>query len=75
LRQVNVACKAGASGVAVGRAVWKEAVEMSPNDRSVFLRTTARERLMRLTALCNALGRPFTDFYTAQTPFDWYRQG
>jgi len=63
LRQVATACRAGASGIAVGRAVWKEAVQMGPGDRAAFLRTTARERLARLTALCLALARPWTDFY------------
>ena len=73
LRQVTVACNAGASGIAVGRAVWKEAVTMSGDDRHDFLRTTARYRLSRLTSLCHALARPFTDFYQADAPFDWYK--
>lgn len=74
LRQVTVACYEGASGIAVGRAVWKEAVTMRPEERLSFLRTTARQRLSRLTSLCHALARPYTDFYTADAPFDWYKQ-
>jgi tagatose 1,6-diphosphate aldolase len=73
LRQVTVACNAGASGIAVGRAVWKEAVQMEDNERRTFLQTIGKERLARLTALSNALGRPLHDFYQAQAPFDWYR--
>jgi tagatose 1,6-diphosphate aldolase len=73
LRQVTIACNAGASGIAVGRAVWKEAVTMSPEERVTFLRTTARERISRLTSLCYALATPYTDFYTAEAPFDWYK--
>jgi tagatose-1,6-bisphosphate aldolase len=73
LRQVTVACTAGASGIAVGRAVWKEAVAMNGDERMKFLRTTARQRISRLTSLCHALARPFTDFYTAGAPFDWYK--
>lgn len=73
LRQVTVACSAGASGIAVGRAVWKEAVTMNPEERVKFLRTTARQRIARLTSLCHALARPYTDFYTAGAPFDWYK--
>ena len=73
LRQVTVACHAGASGIAVGRAVWKEAVTMERDDRLKFLRTTARERISRLTSLCHALARPYTDFYTTEMPFDWYK--
>lgn len=73
LKQVVVACNAGASGIAVGRAVWKEAVMMDGDERIKFLRTTARHRISRLTSLCHALAKPYTDFYTADAPFDWYK--
>jgi tagatose 1,6-diphosphate aldolase len=73
LRQVIAACHAGASGIAVGRAVWKEAVMMNGEERTKFLHTRARDRLARLTSLCNALAKPYTDFYTAEAPFDWYK--
>src|SRR5689334_4379787 len=73
LRQVMVACTAGASGIAVGRAVWKEAVTMEPGERLKFLQTTARQRISRLTSLCHALAKPYTDFYAAEAPFDWYK--
>jgi tagatose 1,6-diphosphate aldolase len=73
LRQVTVACNAGASGIAVGRAVWKEAVLLTGSERQLFLRRTALHRLSRLTSLCHALARPFTDFYQADASFDWYK--
>lgn len=73
LRQVTVACNAGASGIAVGRAVWQEAVTMNGDDRLSFLRTTAKYRLSRLTSLCHALAKPYTDFFQADAPFDWYK--
>jgi tagatose 1,6-diphosphate aldolase len=73
VRQVIVACNAGASGIAVGRAVWKEAVIMNGDERMKFLRTVARQRLARLTSLCHALGKPYTEFYTADAPFDWHK--
>jgi tagatose 1,6-diphosphate aldolase len=73
LRQVTIACNAGASGIAVGRAVWKEAVTMKGDERMNFLRTTAKYRLSRLTSLCHALAKPYTDFYQADAPFDWYK--
>jgi len=72
VRQVASACTAGASGIAVGRAVWQEAVTLGETGRLDFLRATARPRLARLTSLCHALARPFTDFYAAAAPFDWY---
>ena len=73
IRQVIVACNAGASGIAVGRAVWKEAVNMQADERIQFLQTTAKERITRLTSLCHALAKPYTDFYAAEAPFDWYQ--
>ena len=73
VRQVAVACRAGASGIAVGRAVWQEAVSMSGEERSEFLQKIARPRISRLTSLCRELARPYTDFYSANAPFDWYR--
>ncbi len=74
LRQVTVACQAGASGVAVGRAVWQEAVTLTGTERQLFLRRTALHRLSRLTSLCHALARPFTECYQADAPFNWYQQ-
>lgn len=71
-RQVIAACQAGASGIAVGRAVWQEAVSMDGQARLDFLRGVGRERLSRLSGLCVALGRPFSDYYAAAAPFDWY---
>jgi tagatose 1,6-diphosphate aldolase len=73
LQQVIVACNSGASGIAVGRAVWKEAVMLDGDERIKFLRTTARQRISRLTSLCHALAKPYTDFYTAEPGFDWYK--
>jgi len=63
LRQVKTACNAGASGIAVGRAVWKEAVEMTPQDRNDFLQTTAKNRLSELSSLCVELGKPWQNYY------------
>ena len=73
VRQVTVACHAGASGTAVGRAVWQEAVMLTGAERNAFLRQVARPRLARLTSLCHALAKPFTDFYQAAAPLDWYK--
>ncbi len=77
LRQVTVACNVGASGIAVGRAVWKEAVAMTPEARAAFLQTTARSRLTRLTALCSALAKSWQDFHPnleQSVPEGWYAQ-
>ena len=57
-RQVDVACRAGASGVLVGRSVWAEAAQLDPAARDAFLETTGRQRLARLTALVDERGGP-----------------
>jgi len=75
LRQVAVACQAGASGVAVGRAIWKEAVNLTGQERADFLRGQAYQRLHRVTALCDALARPWHSFYEApQISSEWYER-
>jgi tagatose-1,6-bisphosphate aldolase len=73
LRQVTVACHAGASGVAVGRAVWQEAISLTGRERGNFLSKVASQRLARLASLCAALARPYAEFYMAEAPFDWYK--
>lgn len=73
LRQVAVACRAGASGVAAGRAVWQEAPGFVGEARVAFLRGTARERMARLAELCDALARPWTAAYAPPVvEVDWH---
>jgi len=57
--QVETACKAGASGVVVGRSVWAAAAKMTGPDRDRFLETTGRDRLRRLADLVEAVGQPW----------------
>ena len=71
--QVQTACEQGASGIAVGRAVWKEAVEMDPGDRVDFLKNTANRRMRDLNKICQQTAKPWTDFYTPpQIGGNWY---
>lgn len=71
--QTEAACKAGASGILAGRAIWKEALEVPAGERDHFLRTTGCERLQKLEAICNQYGRPYTEFFDPQTlAEDWY---
>ncbi len=65
LRQVRIACQAGASGVAVGRAVWQEAAAMVGGARREFLSGCAQARMAQVSQLCEAAARPWRDFYTA----------
>jgi len=73
LKQVRVACQAGASGIMAGRAVWKEAVTLDVAARNNFLKSAAYERMKGLKSLCEELGRPFTEVYGSPEPgYDWF---
>jgi tagatose 1,6-diphosphate aldolase len=72
-RQVDAACRSGASGFLAGRAIWKECVTMSPDERQRFLQSTAIERLNRLSDIAHQHGRAWTDFYQPiEAAQDWY---
>lgn len=73
LQQVVVACQSGASGVAAGRAIWQEATTMEGERRRIFLQDVARTRMARITALCDALARPWAELLTpASVSPGWY---
>lgn len=65
LRQTELACRAGASGVAVGRAVWSEASRLTGESRAAFLSGEARRRMAAVTACCAERGRPWSELYSA----------
>jgi tagatose 1,6-diphosphate aldolase len=74
LHQVRVACQEGASGCAVGRAVWQEAVGLRGEVRTKFLKEVARPRMESLAQLCNQLGRPWTEYFAPpEIEPDWYK--
>ena len=61
LKQSEIACKAGASGVIVGRAVWAEAVELQRDARTEFLEITAVKRMQQLGEVCKQYATPWQD--------------
>ncbi|MEO1286454.1 MAG: tagatose 1,6-diphosphate aldolase [Chloroflexota bacterium] len=73
LKQSEIACKAGASGVIVGRAVWAEAVELQGDARHDFLENTASHRMQQLAQVCE---QHATAWHTKVSPPDtsltWY---
>jgi tagatose 1,6-diphosphate aldolase len=74
LQQVTAACTGGASGVAAGRAVWKEAVSLNGRDRTDFLSGIAKERMTRLRDLVDAQGVPWHTYYQdVQIDENWYK--
>jgi tagatose-1,6-bisphosphate aldolase len=77
-RQVEIACRAGASGVLVGRSVWAEASRLAGDERERFLETEAVDRLGRLVGTIEAHGRSWRDRAPAalrdgRVGTDWYR--
>ncbi|MDX1994048.1 MAG: tagatose 1,6-diphosphate aldolase [bacterium] len=72
--QTRIACEAGASGFLAGRAIWKEAVTMTPSARENFLRETALPRLEKLNEIATQFGRSWTTFYhPPAAESGWYK--
>ena len=76
--QVRVACAAGASGVAAGRAVWAEATRLAASEREEFLLTTAATRLAELRQIVETDARPWFDAASIKRPPEpisetWFR--
>ena len=58
--EVEIACRAGASGFLAGRALWQEAAHIrSRRERLKFLETTVAERLKQLANVANTYGTPW----------------
>lgn len=75
MQQVTAACRAGAAGVAAGRAVWKEATDLKGVERTRFLQDVACQRMGRLTALVDALAAPwFAGMEPTRINQDWYKK-
>lgn len=68
-RQLEIACKAGASGFIVGRALWGDATRISdPEERRIWLRQVGRRRLELLGAITSAYGTPWHTHYQSLLP-------
>lgn len=73
VRQAQVACAGGASGVIVGRAVWAEAVSLHGDARREFLLETGRQRMAELAAVCaSSATSVFTGVPRPQLDSLWY---
>jgi len=77
--QVEIACRAGASGYLAGRSIWRDAVSTrDPGARAAAVKD-ARTRLDELNAVTRANGRPYlpahelTDVVDAM-PDGWFAQ-
>lgn len=79
-RQVEIACRAGASGFMAGRALWDEATKIpSRAERMKFFETTVVSRLQQLSEIANGYGKPWYSKIGARNgrfepvPGDWYQ--
>lgn len=61
--QVEIACRNGASGIAVGRAVWKEAIGVERKDRRRILDILSHSRMQELSVLVDERAKPYKSFY------------
>lgn len=58
--QLEIACKAGASGFLAGRVLWQEAAMIDSRwERTKFLKTTATDRLNQLISLADSYAKPW----------------
>ena len=75
-QEVELACRAGASGFLAGRALWQEATQIkSREERLNFLETTVVSRLESLTELANAYGTPwYARLEAGEVDENWHRR-
>jgi len=72
--QLEIACRAGCAGFAVGRSVWNEATTLPVAERARFLSTTGRERFQRLVEIVQTSAHSWLERYTMPTPDEhWHR--
>jgi tagatose 1,6-diphosphate aldolase len=76
--QTEVACRAGASGVLVGRSVWGDGVLLPPAERDVWLATEGVARMQRLVDIIEREGRPWRErsplAHQEEPAEGWYRE-
>jgi tagatose 1,6-diphosphate aldolase len=59
-KQVEIACKSGASGFLAGRALWQEGAQIrSRDERMNFFQNTAVPRLKELAEIADSYGKPW----------------
>jgi len=59
--QTEVACRAGASGVLVGRSVWGDGIVLPPAERDAWLADQGVARMQRLVDIVEREGRPWRE--------------
>ncbi len=73
VKQAEIACAAGASGVIAGRAIWGDAALLPEAEQEAWLATVGKDRMERLTAICRGLGQSWkTRTPTPKVGVRWY---
>lgn len=79
-KEVEIACKAGASGFMAGRALWQEATQISSREERLnFFKSQTVSRLKELTQIADKWATPwyvkmgFKDGQFPELPEAWYR--
>ena len=80
-KQVEIACKAGASGFMAGRALWEEATQIPSRDKRMnFFQGETVSRLQQLAEIADKYGKPWytkmgaQDGQFAPVAEDWYQR-
>jgi tagatose 1,6-diphosphate aldolase len=75
VRQVEIACKSGASGFIAGRAVWGDACAIQDAEaRCHWLGDTGKMRIARLNRIVEQYGIPWTDHYQPESiSTSWFK--
>jgi tagatose 1,6-diphosphate aldolase len=71
-RQVEIACRGGASGFLAGRSMWKDVLSLTGSDRVENLTGVALQRLRELSDIAQTYARPWIDWYQADVAEGWY---
>jgi tagatose-1,6-bisphosphate aldolase len=71
-RQVEIACRSGASGFLAGRSIWKDALGLTGAARVENLTGVALQRLRELSEIAQNYARPWVDWYQSDVAEGWY---
>jgi len=74
--QVEVACKAGASGFIAGQSLWKDGILMSKDQRKNWLDSTAADRFEKLAKIAEQYAIPWQNHfqkYRISELENWYQ--
>lgn len=75
-KQLEIACRAGASGFACGRAIWQHAFEKNKSEREYYLKNQATKYLAELNAIAEKYAVPWHKKLEVKGNIDsvWYKK-